>query len=74
MSGTLTVNAVAGVATFSDLSINIAADGYTLIASSAGLTSATSNSFNITTGAYGLTQCAGCDMALTLAALPMMFR
>jgi uncharacterized repeat protein (TIGR01451 family) len=59
LSGTLTVNAVAGVATFSDLSINNAGIGYTLTASSAGLTGATSDAFNITTGAYGLTQCAG---------------
>jgi len=59
LSGTLTVNAVAGVATFNDLSINNAGDGYTLTASSGGLTGATSNAFNITTGAYGLTQCAG---------------
>jgi len=61
--GTLTgggaVNAVAGVATFSNLSINNAGNGYTLTASSTGLTGATSNAFNITTGAYGLTECAG---------------
>jgi uncharacterized repeat protein (TIGR01451 family) len=59
LSGTLSVSAVAGVATFSNLSINNVGNGYTLTASSAGLTDATSNAFNITTGAYGLTQCAG---------------
>ncbi|MDP2279283.1 MAG: hypothetical protein Q8K51_13780, partial [Nitrospirota bacterium] len=55
--GTLSVSAVAGVATFSNLSIDIAADGYTLTASATGLTGTTSITFNITTGAYGLTQC-----------------
>ncbi|MHA8062352.1 beta strand repeat-containing protein, partial [Aquirufa beregesia] len=49
LSGTKTVAAVNGVATFSDLSINNAATGYTLAVSSAGLTGATSNPFNITT-------------------------
>ncbi|MHA8088644.1 beta strand repeat-containing protein, partial [Aquirufa sp. Wall-65K1] len=49
LSGTKTVAAVAGVATFSDLSINNAATGYTLSATSSGLTGATSSTFNITT-------------------------
>ncbi len=48
LGGTLTVNAVSGVATFSTLTINTQGTGYTLSASSAGLTSATSNAFNIT--------------------------
>ncbi|MHA8104917.1 invasin domain 3-containing protein [Aquirufa nivalisilvae] len=47
LSGTKTVAAVSGVATFSDLSINNTANGYTLTATSSGLTSATSNTFNI---------------------------
>jgi len=47
LSGTLTVNAVAGVASFSDLSINKAGSGYTLIASANGYPSATSHSFDI---------------------------
>jgi hypothetical protein len=51
LSGTLTVNAVAGVATFSNLSIDKVGTGYTLGATSAGLTSATSSAFNITAGA-----------------------
>ena len=50
LSGTLTVAAVAGVATFSNLSINKAANGYTLTAASAGLTGATSNAFNVAVG------------------------
>ena len=49
LSGTLTQNAVAGVATFPDLSINKVATGDTLVASPAGgVPAATSNAFNIT--------------------------
>jgi uncharacterized repeat protein (TIGR01451 family) len=47
LSGTTTVSAVAGVATFSNLSINAAGTGYTLAASATGLTGATSNPFAI---------------------------
>src|SRR5262249_10278914 len=50
LSGTATLNAVAGVATFSTLSIDKAGTGYTLAASSAGLSGATSSTFNITVG------------------------
>ena len=51
LSGTTTVVAVAGVATFSNLVLNTAASGYTLTASAAGLSSATSSSFTITPAA-----------------------
>ena len=51
LSGTTPVNAVAGVATFSDLSINKIGTGYTLQATSSGLTGVTSNAFNITPAA-----------------------
>jgi hypothetical protein len=51
LSGTLTVAASSGVATFSNLSIDKAGNGYTLTAASSGLTGATSSSFNITAGA-----------------------
>ena len=47
LSGTLTVSAVGGVATFSDLSINNAGTSYDLTASSGGLTGDTSSSFDI---------------------------
>ncbi len=47
LGGTLTVNAVGGVATFSDLSVNNAGTGYTLTASSSGLANATSAAFDI---------------------------
>jgi len=50
LSGTKTVFAVAGVATFSDLNINRNGAGYTLTASSSGLTGATSAAFNILVG------------------------
>src|SRR6185437_11634354 len=50
LSGTKTVAAVNGVATFSDLSIDKAGTGYTLGASASGLTGDTSSSFNITPG------------------------
>jgi len=48
LAGTKSVAAVSGVATFSTLSINNAGTGYTLVASAAGLTGATSAAFNIT--------------------------
>ncbi|HEY6059626.1 MAG TPA: hypothetical protein VIV10_03490, partial [Gemmatimonadales bacterium] len=50
LSGTVTRAAVSGVATFSNLSIDSAATGYTLSANSSGLTAALSNAFNITVG------------------------
>ncbi len=51
LSGTATVSAVAGVATFGNLSINTPATGYTLTATSGGYTSAVSSLFTITAGA-----------------------
>src|SRR5204863_790460 len=51
LSGTTTVAAASGVATFSTLSINKAGAGYTLIAAASGLNGATSAGFNITPGA-----------------------
>ena len=47
LSGSTTVAAVNGVATFSGLSIDKAGTGYTLSAGAAGLTSATSSAFDI---------------------------
>jgi N-acetylneuraminic acid mutarotase len=46
LSGTRTVVASNGVATFRDLSIDAAGNGYTLVASAAGLDEATSTAFN----------------------------
>ncbi|CAN5679552.1 hypothetical protein BH10BDE1_BH10BDE1_17300 [soil metagenome] len=48
--GTVTVNAVSGVATFSDLGISKTATGYKLLATSGSYTAAYSNSFNVTAG------------------------
>jgi hypothetical protein len=48
LSGTLTVTVVNGVATFSDLSIDLFGDGYTLHATTTGLTDTDSVAFSIT--------------------------
>jgi Bacterial Ig-like domain (group 3)/Bacterial Ig-like domain (group 1)/Bacterial Ig domain len=47
LSGTVTVNAVNGVASFGNVSIDQVGAGYTLTASAAGLTGATSPAFDI---------------------------
>jgi hypothetical protein len=71
LSGTLSVAAVSGVATFNDLSVDTGGTGYTLAASASGLTSTTSNPFDITTpsGTYGANECAasryGSDLVCT---------
>lgn len=51
LGGTLTVNAVNGVATFSNISLNKLATGYSLSASAPNLTADTSSAFNIGAGA-----------------------
>ena len=51
LAGTLTVGAVGGEATFSDISIGKSGTGYILVASAPGLSSATSAAFNISSGA-----------------------
>jgi hypothetical protein len=48
LRGTNPVTASGGVATFGDLSVNNVGNGYTLVARSGSLTSATSNAFNVT--------------------------
>lgn len=53
LAGTTTVAAVNGVATFPGLSINNQGIGYTLTASSAGLSGATSSGFSITAPPVG---------------------
>lgn len=47
LGGTTTINAVSGVATFTNISISKAGTGYTLDANSTGLITATSSPFNI---------------------------
>jgi hypothetical protein len=51
LTGTSTVNAVAGVATFDSLRIDRAGAGYTLSASASGLTGAASTPFTVAPGA-----------------------
>jgi Tol biopolymer transport system component len=53
LSGTTRVDAAAGVATFADLSVDQPGTGYTLGASAAGLTGATSASFDVVTPGTG---------------------
>jgi uncharacterized repeat protein (TIGR01451 family) len=55
LEGTLTVNANHGVATFTGLSVSEAGTGYTLVATSPGLSAATSSPFTVTGLASGLT-------------------
>ncbi|HEX8271168.1 MAG TPA: Ig-like domain-containing protein, partial [Longimicrobiaceae bacterium] len=61
LSGTVSVPATGGVATFSDLSINLVGAGYTLAASTPSLGTATSAGFNVTHGPldHFLVQAAG---------------
>jgi hypothetical protein len=47
LSGTTTVNAVAGVATFTTLALNRVGAGYTLVGSTAGVTSAITGAFDV---------------------------
>jgi hypothetical protein len=48
LSGTTSVAAVSGVATFGDLSIDQVGPGYTLVVTASNLTGAESNPFDIT--------------------------
>jgi parallel beta-helix repeat protein len=49
--GTLTVQAVGGIATFPDLAITSAGNGYTLLATSSGVDGATSEPFDVSSAA-----------------------
>ena len=51
LTGTKTVNAINGIASFSGISINKSAIGYSLAATAGGLTAATSPTFNISPAA-----------------------
>jgi hypothetical protein len=59
LGGTLTGTAVNGVATFANVLLTKAASAYTLVASSSGLTAATSQAFNINPGAPSAIAIAG---------------
>jgi alpha-tubulin suppressor-like RCC1 family protein len=53
LSGSLTVAAVGGVATFPYISLNLPASGYSIVATATGVTSATSSTFNVTPATSG---------------------
>jgi hypothetical protein len=71
LSGTLSLNAVKGVATFGNLSVDKAATGYSLSAWASGLTGASSSAFNVIVGpgvkigfiAQPSTTIAGCNIS-----------
>ncbi len=70
LGGTTTVNAVSGVATFSNAVLTKATSGYTLIASGDGLTSQASSMFTVVAGAPTVIMKEGGDnQSATLAAL-----
>ncbi|RII26598.1 MAG: hypothetical protein CXR31_09270 [Geobacter sp.] len=78
LSGTLTKAAASGIATFSDLSLDRAAAGYTLTATSSGLAGATSNTFTVAPGPlnhFGIsavgTQTALTPFSITVTAMDM---
>jgi hypothetical protein len=56
LTGTLSHNAVNGVATFADLSLDKAGSGYRVTASAAGLSDTTSSQFAVTAGSVFATQ------------------
>ena len=74
LGGTLTQNAVDGVATFANLTIDKIGNGYTLLATSTGLTQVTSSAFNITLGPAAklafFTQPSGCAPNIAFATQP----
>jgi uncharacterized protein (TIGR03382 family) len=50
LTGTLTVNAIAGIASFTDLELDRTGVGYTLVATSTGLTQIETAAFDVTAG------------------------
>ncbi|MGH7655046.1 MAG: beta strand repeat-containing protein, partial [Gemmatimonadaceae bacterium] len=73
LGGTTTVAAVGGIATFSNVSLNKAASGYTLTASASGLAGDTSTPFATTSGAAATMTIASGDTQTGLvgSALPV---
>jgi hypothetical protein len=70
LGGTLTRNAVGGVATFDNITLDQVGDGYTLTATASGLTSATSNEFNVSAAPVARLVFAA-DLATTKAGDPI---
>jgi hypothetical protein len=67
LGGTTTVDAVGGVASFSNLTLNKPGGQYSLVASSPGLTSATSSPFDESSAAAVCTQGQSCQTSVTTA-------
>ncbi len=67
LGGTTTEVSMSGVATFGDLSVNKAGNGYTLVAGASGLSSATSQPFDI----HDDVPAAGADADTTLEDTPL---
>ena len=79
LGGTTTVNAVAGVATFSTLSVNRVGTGYTFVGSSPGLISATTTTFDIAAGPgrrleFGAYPVAGAIAGVTIDPITVLAR
>jgi hypothetical protein len=69
LGGTVTVTAVAGVATFSNLTMDRSGEGFRMIATALGLTSVPSDAFNIPTECAFTTQPASGQPNVTLDAV-----
>lgn len=74
LGGTLTVAAVAGTATFSNLTLNRSGSNFTLVATSVGLNSVVSNPFTISTQLAFTTQPAATTTGATMAAVVVTAR
>jgi hypothetical protein len=70
LSGTTTVAAVAGIATFSSLSVSKAGSGFTLVASAAGLTGATSAAFTVSSSSATSVTLAAAGQSTTFLSSP----
>jgi len=65
LGGTTTVNAVGGIATFTDITITQPGNAYTLVASAPGFTSSSSAAFNVTPSLAGFSSTGaveGCEI------------
>lgn len=71
LSGTTTVGAIAGVATFNAVSLDKSGTGYTLVASSGALTSATSAPLSVVAGSVALLAKTGGDAQTGSGSFPL---
>jgi hypothetical protein len=70
LSGTTTVAAVAGIATFSNLSVSKPGAGFTLVASATGLTGATSTAFTVSSSSAASVTLASAGQSQTFLSSP----